>query len=218
MLVGYARVSTDEQTLDVQLEHLRKAGCNFIFEEKMSGAERQRPALNRMLKKVKAGDVVIIHKLDRLARSTKHLLEIAEHLQKKQTGLRSISEPWADTTSPAGRMILTIFAGIAEFERAQIRERTAAGRRLARQRGVQMGRPAKLARDDTALVCQLVIKERLSVAHVAEKFGVHKATVYRILNRHQQTPAQNQVQSIQDGNERTPAGTALSAMRHDTDQ
>ncbi|GBQ53289.1 recombinase family protein [Komagataeibacter sucrofermentans] len=189
MLVGYARVSTDEQTLDVQLEHLHKAGCNFIFEEKMSGAERQRPALNRMLKKVKAGDVVIIHKLDRLARSTKHLLEIAEHLQKKQTGLRSISEPWADTTSPAGRMILTIFAGIAEFERAQIRERTAAGRRLARQRGVQMGRPTKLTHDDTTLVCQLVMKEGLSVAHVARRFGVHKATVYRILNRHQQTPA-----------------------------
>ena len=185
MLIGYARVSTDEQNLDVQLEHLCKAGCDYIFQEKVSGAERQRPELNRLLRKIRRGDVVIVHRLDRLARSTKHLLEITEYLQQKQTGFRSLSEPWADTTSPAGRMILTVFAGIAEFERAQIRERTAAGRELARARGVHMGRPTKLAQAETALACQMVTEDGFSVAQVAEKFGVHKATIYRMLVKNQ---------------------------------
>lgn len=185
MLIGYARVSTDEQTLDVQLEYLLKAGCALVFREKVSGAERDRPELNKLLKKVRRGDVVIVHRLDRLARSTKHLLEITEYLQHRQAGFRSLSEPWADTTSPAGRMILTVFAGIAEFERAQIRERTAAGREHARARGVHMGRPAKLMPSEAVLACRMVTDDGMPVAEVAARFGVHKATLYRMLTRRQ---------------------------------
>ena len=107
-----------------------QAGCRRIYEEKVSGARRDRPQLARLLDQVREQDVVVIYRLDRLARSTRDLLEIAEQLREAGAGLRSLGEPWADTTSPAGRMVLTIFAGIAEFERALIQERTGAGRAL----------------------------------------------------------------------------------------
>ena len=113
MLVGYARVSTDDQDLALQREALEKAGCRRIHEEKLSGARRDRPQLARLLDQVREGDVVVVARLDRLARSTRDLLEIAELLKEGGAGLRSLGEPWADTTSPAGRMVLTVFAGIA---------------------------------------------------------------------------------------------------------
>ena len=127
MLIGYARVSTDDQDLALQRAALREAGCRRIYEEKLSGARRDRPQLARLLDQVREGDVVVVYRLDRLARSTRDLLEIAEQLREAGAGLRSLGEPWADTTSPAGRMVLTVFAGIAEFERALIQERTGAG-------------------------------------------------------------------------------------------
>ena len=131
MLIGYARVSTDDQDLALQRAALREAGCKRLFEEKLSGARRDRPQLARLLDQVRAGDVVVVHRLDRLARSTRDLLEVAERLREAGAGLRSLGEPWADTTSPAGRMVLTVFAGVAEFERALIRERTGTGRTAA---------------------------------------------------------------------------------------
>ena len=118
MLTGYARVSTDDQDLTLQRAALKEAGCKKIFEEKASGAKRDRPELARMLEQLRDGDVVVVTRLDRLARSTRDLLDIAERLKDGGAGLRSLAEPWADTTSPAGRMVLTVFAGIAEFERA----------------------------------------------------------------------------------------------------
>lgn len=126
-LIGYARVSTDDQNLDLQRTALADAGCTRIYEEKLSGANRNRPELARLLDHLRGGDVVVVYRLDRLARSTRDLLEIAEQLKEADAGLRSLSEPWADTTSPAGRMVLTVFAGIAEFERTLIHERTGAG-------------------------------------------------------------------------------------------
>ena len=120
-------------------------------------------------------------RLDRLARSTRDLLEIAERLRDIGTGLRSLSEPWADTTSPAGRMVLTVFAGIAEFERALIHERTGTGRAAAIQRGVRFGRPAKLASEQVALAHRL-LEEGTSAGEVARMFKVHRATLYRALN------------------------------------
>lgn len=128
MLIGYARVSTEDQDLTLQRAALKEAGCKRIYEEKVTGAKRDRPQLVRMLDQLRAGDVVVVSRLDRLARSTRDLLEIAAQLNEAQAGLRSLHEPWADTTSPAGRMVLTVFAGIAEFERELIRERTHAGR------------------------------------------------------------------------------------------
>ena len=120
MLIGYARVSTDDQNLGLQRTALGEAGCARIYEEKVSGAGRNRPELTRLLDHLRGGDVVVVHRLDRLARSTRDLLDIAELIREADAGLRSLSEPWADTTSPAGRMVLTVFAGIAEFERALI--------------------------------------------------------------------------------------------------
>ncbi len=143
-LIGYARVSTDDQDLSLQRAALQGSGCTRTYEEKISGAKRDRPELIRMLDHIRAGDVVVVSRLDRLARSTRDLLEIAEQLKAAEAGLRSLHEPWADTTSPAGRMVLTVFAGIAEFERELIHERTSTGRTAAKSRGVRFGRPPKL--------------------------------------------------------------------------
>ena len=144
MLIGYARVSIDDQNLTLQRAALKEAGCPRTFEERVSGAKRDRPELARLIEQLRGDDVVVVTRLDRLARSTRNLLDIAEKLNETSAGLRSIAEPWADTTSPAGRMVLTVFAGIAEFERALIHQRTSSGRIAAKARGVRFGRPAKL--------------------------------------------------------------------------
>ena len=181
MLIGYARVSTEDQDLSLQREALKGAGCQRIYEEKSSGANRFRPELSRMLDQLRAGDVVIVSRLDRLARSTRHLLEIAEQLKEGEAGLRSLHEPWADTTSAAGRMVLTVFAGIAEFERELIRERTRSGRVAAKARGVRFGRPTKLSGDQINLAQRLVGEGR-PVPEVARILKVHRATLYRALS------------------------------------
>lgn len=181
MLVGYARVSTDDQDLRLQRAALKEAGCRRIYGEKVSGAKRDRPELARMLDQLRDKDVVIVTRLDRLARSTKDLLDIAEKLNEAEAGLRSLAEPWADTTSPAGRMVLTVFAGIAEFERALIQQRTSSGRVAAMARGVRFGRPPKLTADQIALGLKLV-GEGTSVREAAKLLQCHHATLYRALS------------------------------------
>ncbi|BBS24576.1 hypothetical protein WP5W18E06_P10090 (plasmid) [Klebsiella quasipneumoniae] len=119
LLLGYARVSTDDQDLTHQRAELHAAGCTRIYAEKITGTRRDRPELARLLDHLRPGDVVTVTRLDRLARSTRDLLDIAERIQAAGAGLRSLAEPWADTTTPAGRMVLTVFAGIAEFERTR---------------------------------------------------------------------------------------------------
>ncbi len=180
MLIGYARVSTDDQNLDHQREQLHGAGCERLFEEKISGARRDRPELTRLLDQLRREDVVVVTRLDRLARSTGDLLAIAEAIRAKEAGLLSLAEPWADTTSPAGRMVLTVFAGIAEFERELIRQRTEEGRQAARKRGVSFGRPSKLRPDQQEFVLRL-LQEGRSVSEVARTFNVHPATIYRCI-------------------------------------
>ena len=155
-LIGYARVSTQGQDLAQQRAVLREAGCTRIFEEKVSGAKRDRPELGRLLDHLRSGDVVTVTRLDRLARSTRDLLEIAERIKEAGAGLRSLAEPWADTTTPAGRMVLTVFAGIADFERSLIVERTDAGRIAAKARGVRFGPRPSLSADQIAHAQQLV--------------------------------------------------------------
>ena len=124
--------------------------------------------------------MVVVTRLDRLARSTGNMLGIAEAIRAKEAGLLSLAEPWADTTSPAGRMVLTVFAGIAEFERELIRQRTDEGRQAARKRGVTFGRPAKLRPEQRELVARL-LQEGRSVSEVARTFNVHPATIYRCI-------------------------------------
>ena len=181
MKIGYARVSTEDQRLTLQLEALKQAGCTKVFREKVSGAYRDRPELNRMLDQLREGDIVTVWRLDRLARSTRNLLEIVEAISHAGARFQAISEPWADTTTHAGKMIMTIFAGIAEFERDLIRERTGAGRADAHKRGVRFGRPKKMNEDQRKLA-QRLLKEGKSVREVARTFSVHPATLYRVVS------------------------------------
>ena len=179
MKIGYARVSTLEQNLDLQLRALEKAGCKKIFREKVSGSNRERPQFQRMLDQIRVGDTIVVWKLDRLARSTRDLLETMEAIREAGGRFMSLSEPWADTTTHAGKMIMTIFAGIAEFERDLIRERTGAGREAARKRGVRFGRPRKLSLDQEQLARRLVLEGK-SASDIARTFNVHAATIYRL--------------------------------------
>ena len=165
--LGYARVSTEAQDFENQRELLRLAGCSRIFAEKISGARRQRPELERLLDHLRPGDLVVVTRLDRLARSTRDLLDVAERIQDAGAGLKSLAEPWADTTTPAGRMVMTVFAGIAEFERSLIIERTRSGREPA------------LTEEQLALAREL--QSTKSMAEIARVLGVHRSTLYRAL-------------------------------------
>ncbi|MGN7870011.1 recombinase family protein [Paracoccus sp. 22332] len=187
MLMGYARVSTEDQDLRLQCAALEAASCRRIFEEKVSGAKRDRPELTRMLDQLREDDVVVVTRLDRLARSTRDLLDIAETLNRIDAGLRSLAEPWADTTTPAGRMVLTVFAGMAEFERALIHQRTSAGRAAAMARGVRFGRKPKLTADQKELAADLIGKGK-SVRQAAALVNCHPATLYRALPVSDLTP------------------------------
>ena len=151
------------------------------------GAKRDRPTLPRMIEQLRDDDTVVVTRLDRLARSTRDLLDIAEELRQVGAGLRSLAEPWADTTLPAGRMVLTVFAGIAEFERELIHERTSSGRVAAKAMGVRLGRPPKLTPDQIALGGRLV-SEGTSVRDAAKLLKCHHATLYRALTAAALTP------------------------------
>jgi DNA invertase Pin-like site-specific DNA recombinase len=144
MLVGYARVSTDGQSLTAQVDELKAAGCTEIFQEKVSGAKTDRAQLNRMVSRLNADDVVVVTRLDRLARSTRDLLNVLGAVADKGAGFRSLRDTWADTTTPHGRLMLTVLGGLAEFERELIRSRTSDGRQRAKARGVVMGPKPKL--------------------------------------------------------------------------
>lgn len=180
MLIGYARVSTEDQDLRLQCDALKEAGCKRTFEEKVSGAKRDRPELIEMIEQLRDDDTVVVTRLDRLARSTRDLLDISEKLKDVGAGLRSLAEPWADTTSPAGRIVTTVFDGIAEFERELISQRTSSGRVAAKARGVRSGRPPKLTLDQIALGERLV-NEGNSVREAAKLLKWHHATLYRAL-------------------------------------
>ncbi len=183
MLLGYARVSTTDQKLILQIDALHKAGCERLYAEKMSGASRERPQLDRLLSELRPGDVVVVWKLDRLGRSLRDLVEIVDRIQKKDAGLRSLSDP-IDTTTPSGRLIFGVFASLAEFERELIRERTRAGLAASRARGRLGGRPPGLnkAAQQKALAAETLYRERkLSVQAIAKELGISKATLYRYL-------------------------------------
>lgn len=188
LLLGYARVSTDDQELANQRAELTAAGCSRLFAEKITGTRRDRPELARLLDHLRPGDVVTVTRLDRLARSTRDLLDIAEQIQAAGAGLRSLAEPWADTTSPAGRMVLTVFAGIAEFERSLIIDRTRSGRLAAKAKGVKFGPPPTLTPEQIAHARALVDQEGRTVKEAAALLGVHRSTLYRAFNKQEPTP------------------------------
>jgi DNA invertase Pin-like site-specific DNA recombinase len=143
--IGYARVSTDGQTLDAQQASLTQAGCERVYAEKISGAVTDRKALARAIESLGPGDTLIVTRLDRFARSTRDLLNILDTIGKRQACFKSLADPWADTTTDIGKLITTVLGGIAEFERSLIRARTADGRVRAKARGVRFGRKLKLS-------------------------------------------------------------------------
>ena len=181
LLLGYARVSTADQDLTNQRAELQAVGCSRIYAEKITGTKRSRPELDRLLDHLRPADVVTVTRLDRLARSTRDLLDIAERIQSAGAGLRSLAEPWADTTTPAGRMVLTVFAGIAEFERSLIIDRTRQGRELAKSRGVKFGPLPSLTAAQVAHARQLIDQDGRTVKEAAALVGVHRSTLYRAL-------------------------------------
>ena len=141
MDIGYARVSTQDQNLDSQLDALKEAGCEEIYCDKISGAKKDRPEFNQMLERLRKGDTVIVYKLDRLGRSLKHLIETIAEFDKRSVSFKSIQDLMFDTTTSQGRLIFNIFASLSEFERDMIRERTNAGLKSARARGRIGGTP-----------------------------------------------------------------------------
>jgi DNA invertase Pin-like site-specific DNA recombinase len=178
MRVGYARVSTQEQTPRAQLDSLKAAGCERIFEEKASGARRDRPQLKAALDFMRAGDTLVVWKLDRLARSLKQFIETVEDLEARKIGFRSLTES-IDTTTSSSRLVFHIFASLAEFERSIIRERTTAGLNAARARGRTGGRPRSLAESDLAAARALLADPEIPVAEIARWLKVDQSTLYR---------------------------------------
>src|SRR5262245_38364243 len=176
--VGYARVSTHDQDLALQLDALRAAGCARLYTEKASGAQRDRPQLQAALDYMCADDTLVVWKLDRLARSLRQLLETVEILQAHQMGLRSLTEA-IDTGTPGGTLVFHLFGALAEFERAIIRERTRAGLAAARARGRTGGRPPALAAADKQAARALLKDPAITVDDVAKRLHVSPATLYR---------------------------------------
>jgi len=187
-LIGYARVSTTDQDHALQADALTAAGCSRVFTEKASGALDSRPELARCLDHLRAGDTLVVWRLDRLGRSVRHLTDTVTALAERGVGFRSLTEGF-DTTTPGGKLIFHVFAGLAEFEREIIRERTTAGLAAARARGRHGGRKPKMTPGKLATARQLYDGREHTVAQIAGIIGVSRATVHRALADPTPTPA-----------------------------
>jgi DNA invertase Pin-like site-specific DNA recombinase len=179
-IIGYARVSTRDQDLAIQREALRAAGCTKVYAEKMSGIRSDRPQLARLLNALEPGDTVIVTALDRLARSTLDLLNTIDVITKAGAQFRSLADVWCDTTTDHGKLMLTVLAGLAQFERSLIMKRTQAGIARARELGVAFGRPAKLNPRQRRMIAERYARGE-TMAALAAEFGVGEATVWRAL-------------------------------------
>lgn len=181
MKLGYARCSTLDQNLDWQIDALTKEGCDRIFQEKFTGTRKDRPELLRMMDMLREGDTVIICELTRLSRSVKDLFDLVGQVEKAGANIKSLKEPWLDTTTPQGRLLFTIFSGVSQFERELIRERTMEGLASARARGRMGGRPGK----DKKIVEQaltLYDSKAYSVDEISKTTGISRATLYKYIN------------------------------------
>ena len=177
MRIGYARVSTLEQNLDLQKDALKKAGCGKIFEDVISGKMEHRNGLERVREHLRKGDVLVVWRLDRLGRSIKHLIELMTELENEGIGFQSITEA-IDSTSPGGKLVFHIFAALAEFERNLIRERTKAGLAAARARGRKGGRPKRLDIQQQNMAVDLYEQKRNTVDEICRTVGISKPTLY----------------------------------------
>lgn len=182
MIVGYARVSTSDQTASLQTDALTAAGAESVFTETAGGTNRERPELAQCLKTLRSGDQLIVWKLDRLARSLQHLVQIISDLDNRGIAFRSLTES-IDTGSAGGRLVFHIFGALAEFEHALIRERTIAGLAASRARGRSGGRPVALNLADTRAAAAMLMDARITKQEVAKRFGVTRATLNASLKR-----------------------------------
>jgi DNA invertase Pin-like site-specific DNA recombinase len=178
-IYGYARVSTNGQDLAAQVAELMVAGCAKVFKEKASGAKTDRAELAKAIRRLEPGDVLVVTRLDRLARSTRDLLNIVAAIAEREAGFRSLKDTWADTTTPHGRLMLTVLGGLAEFERELIRARTGEGRTRAKARGVKFGRPSVLTPHQRQEVMQRLAQGEAQ-ADLARSYGVSQATISRL--------------------------------------
>lgn len=180
MIFGYARVSTDGQSVDAQVSQLRAAGAEKVYREKASGAKTDRRQLAAAIKALGDGDTLLVTRLDRLARSTRDLLNTLDTITKAGAGFRSLADAWADTTTPHGRLMLTVLGGLAEFERELIRARTGEGRARAKARGVHMGRPPKLTPHQKREAMARREKGDETLREIARSYNVSHNTISRL--------------------------------------
>jgi DNA invertase Pin-like site-specific DNA recombinase len=183
MKIGYCRVSTQDQKLDLQLDALKKSGCKKIYQDKISGSKSNRPGLDNLINNLREGDTVVIYKLDRLGRSLIDLVKLVERFNELGVGLISITDN-IDTTSAQGKLIFHIFCSLAEFERSLISERTKAGLTAAKARGRLGGRPKGLSKEahQKAIICQTLYKDgKMGANEIAKQLGISKSTMYRYL-------------------------------------
>lgn len=183
MKIGYARVSTQEQNLSLQLDALQTSGCTTIYQEKVTGAKKARPELQKLMGQIRAGDVIVIWKLDRLARSLKDLVSLVNEIQEKGAELQSLNDH-IDTTTPQGKLTFHLFAALSEFERDIIRERTKAGLAAARARGRKGGRPKGLSKEaqHTAIIAERLYQDgELTVKQICQQLSISRGTFYNYL-------------------------------------
>jgi DNA invertase Pin-like site-specific DNA recombinase len=181
-LIGYCRVSTTEQNLDRQLEALQEYGCAKIYSEKQSGTKIDRPELQKMLKELKKDDIVVVKELTRVSRSTSDLLNLVNSISNKGASIKSLQEGWLDTSTPSGKFMLTVFAGMSEFELELRRQRCEEGIAIAKKNGVKFGRPVR--KDKSVEYAVKMAKEgKMSVREIAEVTGVSHMTIYRRLRK-----------------------------------
>ncbi|WP_134167819.1 recombinase family protein [Paraburkholderia caballeronis] len=178
-ILGYARVSTFEQTLDLQRDALNAAGAVSIYEDKASGKSADRPELQHCLKALRDGDTLVVWRLDRLGRNLQDLIRVVNELEERGIKFRSLKES-IDTVGPAGKLVFHMFAALAEFERELIRERTLAGLEAARARGKKGGRPELLDAKQQRAVLAMMANRAMSIAEIAQQFNVSRSTLYNI--------------------------------------
>jgi DNA invertase Pin-like site-specific DNA recombinase len=176
---GYARVSTRDQDLAAQDAELMAAGCAKVFKEKVSGAKTDRPELAKAIRRLEPGDILVVTRLDRLARSTRDLLNVIAAIAERGAGFKSLKDSWADTTTPHGRLMLTVLGSLAEFERELIRARTGEGRNRAKERGVKFGRPRKMTPHQRQEALQRLVAGETQ-ADVARTYNVDATTIGRL--------------------------------------
>lgn len=186
MKIGYARVSTEDQSLDLQIDALKQAGCETIYQEKISGKSVARPELEACLKALRTDDTLMVWSLDRLGRSVSNLIEIVNSLGKKGICFESIKQN-IETRSAGGQLVFHIFASLAEYERSQIKERTLAGLQAARKRGRTGGRPFKMTKDDIIQAATLMDNPNIPISEIMKRFKVGKTTLYRNVNAYRET-------------------------------